>query len=321
MDQRERLIVENLLLGDPSATANALTAAIQSEDLDLDALLVAVIDLLSEADDAVSLLIARGADPTACDTAGRSALDLTRLRDKSHLQPIMLSSEASALWEPHGLPLPPLLIELIQDGVWPVRDRRTQDSTPLVDRALAERFGHSLISLATPIFKTAVRYSSMSSERLPFSHLWDEVDPACCLMIADMGLGADTPIFLHYHDCDQPPRVITSIYPIGPYREAGFRWTELAADFAYFARILGLDNNGPFRWVIDRTVDVLRTQRFTRMNMAIEVEYTANPVRVSWTVGDTIDSALFPTVREADRAAYELKRSLWSTYLGENPPT
>ncbi|WAS96886.1 hypothetical protein [Nannocystis punicea] len=138
------------------------------------------------------------------------------------------------------LPLPPLLVLLIDQGRWP-RTREEalgQHRRPWVEltriHALApEEDG---LYLARPPFVTV----RAEMARNPF---WGDplsdpggIDPDLALVLGDFGLGSDAPILLDYRLDLAQPQVLRLLWS----RSEGNRWVVAAPDFAGFAAALGL---------------------------------------------------------------------------------
>lgn len=137
------------------------------------------------------------------------------------------------------LEIPPLLLSLIEAGVWPSR----RD-------AVAEQSGRSLIPedrnrrlrgicLYPPPFKTLAETGAGKDPNDFYARhgAMHELVPDATIEIADFGVGADSPILLDYRRGPSNPRVIFLEWPGG---DGENYWVEMAPDFDSFAEMLGL---------------------------------------------------------------------------------
>ncbi len=149
------------------------------------------------------------------------------------------------------LPLPDRLASLIESGRWPTTGAavRIQNDEPIVPVARIQALapGQDGLCLYRPPFRTVaediVRVPSLADYWSEFGAI-EQLDPELALIIADFGLGSDTPILLDYRPGDDP-QVLTiqwsSVEGDDGTRRAENRWIVLAASFDEFVERLGLN--------------------------------------------------------------------------------
>lgn len=141
------------------------------------------------------------------------------------------------------LPLPKLLLQLIDSGVWPSNDGPSmsqQQLKPLFTEENVRRFAQeeSLICLQPPPFRTVASERDASGA----GDFWDrfgalhQINPTMAVIIGDFGLGSDAPIVLDYSRNEMDPPVLRLRW--GPNQEND--WVQGAQNFHEFAVILGL---------------------------------------------------------------------------------
>ena len=142
------------------------------------------------------------------------------------------------------LDLPSGLSRLIADGVWPSAagpSMTAQQLDPTIPAERVRRFAaeESVICLQPPPFPTIAEEQAAGGagdfwER--FGAL-DQIDPKRALIIADFGLGSDSPVILDFaRDASNPPVLRLRWGPRGQ----GNEWVQGARDFDEFAAMLGL---------------------------------------------------------------------------------
>lgn len=140
---------------------------------------------------------------------------------------------------------------MIESGRWPSDDAaiRHQNMEPVVpiERVRAMAPDQDGLCLYGPPFKTVAEDigADPSIERY-FNEFGavEQLDPVRALIIADFGLGSDTPILLDYRRGDNP-QVLTLQWSFvegeAGKRRPDNRWTVLADSFDDFVDRLGLD--------------------------------------------------------------------------------
>lgn len=167
------------------------------------------------------------------------------------------------------LPVPGLLLELVDRGVWPAdwqQAARLEEAYPphhfdgKQRTEWLERYGPPLVSVER-IRLIHPKESCLHFEPPPFlpsrqrSHTaWGqeeffasaEVDRDLIIEIGDFGHGSDTPIILDYENRPEEPNVrrlaikLVRSGPEGRRRSWDNHWVEIAPSFDEFARLLGL---------------------------------------------------------------------------------
>jgi hypothetical protein len=140
------------------------------------------------------------------------------------------------------LPLPELLIRLIDSGVWPSSNgpsMNLQQFQPLFTEESVRRFAReeTIICLQPPPFPT-VAYECGNCT----NDFWDrfgalhQIDPEMALIIGDFGLGSDAPIILDYSRNEIDPPVLRLSWRSNQKNE----WVQGAKNFHEFASMLKL---------------------------------------------------------------------------------
>lgn len=139
------------------------------------------------------------------------------------------------------LPLPTLLTEMVNSGVWPTGNPNLQEFKPILGKEAAQKLSSrdDLIVLMPPPFHT------IGDEVRGGNRFWEtgvtnpkQIDYDKALIIADFGMGSDSPIVLYYND-DEPPRVMYLRW-IGNGHEIRHEWVETHPTFHEFALAVGL---------------------------------------------------------------------------------
>ena len=108
--------------------------------------------------------------------------------------------------------LPPGLVRLIAEGVWPSAagpSMTAQQFNPLIPADRARRFAEEepLICLQPPPFPTIARLRAAGGA----GDFWEQfgalgqIDPERALVIGDFGLGSDSPTILDFRRAANPP--------------------------------------------------------------------------------------------------------------------
>ncbi|MEM9563980.1 MAG: hypothetical protein AAGA93_15265 [Actinomycetota bacterium] len=147
------------------------------------------------------------------------------------------------------LPLPPLLLTLVDDGRWPATAEvaRRQHLAPLVsaERIAAVADDQDSLYLYPPPFQTVAEDIAILDEAgwtfWPEFGSTHELDPALALIIGDFGLGSDSPILLDYRSTPEPT-VLRLAWLDGGTAPAppATTWVTIAPSFADFAAAIGL---------------------------------------------------------------------------------
>lgn len=143
----------------------------------------------------------------------------------------------------HRFTLPERLSELIEDGSWPrsQADVNRQNLEPI----LGEEAAHALsqeddrIVLMTPPFHTISDEVGWGNDFWT-THLSNvgEIDYAKAVIIADFGLGSDSPIILYYEHQDRP--IVMYLKWSVEGRKARQQWIRTHNSFEDFATDVGL---------------------------------------------------------------------------------
>lgn len=137
--------------------------------------------------------------------------------------------------------LPAQLNKLIESGAWPTGNANMQELKPLLGKHAAQQLSpeDDRIILMTPPFHT------ISDEVRGGNTFWqtgvsnpNEIDYDKALIIADFGLGSDSPIILYYDSADSP-RVMYLRW-IGNGHDIRHQWLETHKCFEDFAAAVGL---------------------------------------------------------------------------------
>jgi hypothetical protein len=116
---------------------------------------------------------------------------------------------------------------------------------PIISPDRVPRFApeETLICLQPPPFPTIakVRAAGRAGNFWERFGALDQIDPERALLVGDFGLGSDSPIILDYARNASNPPVLRLRW--GP-RGQGNEWVQGACDFAEFAQMLGLAENG-----------------------------------------------------------------------------
>ena len=82
----------------------------------------------------------------------------------------------------------------------------------------------------------------------------ENIDPTLAIIIADFGLGSDSPIVLDYRGSPTEPAVLRLAWelehpPAGDQCLVRTRWVQCAQTFDHFVDLSGLATAAPLRWL------------------------------------------------------------------------
>ena len=142
-----------------------------------------------------------------------------------------------------GLPVPPRLLALMDRGLWPrtSAEELKQNLKSLVPKERVQSFApeEDRIYLIKPPFDTVAKARSARESKFWSSHgALEGIAPDLCVIIADFGLGSDSPVLLDYRQDRFNPAVIRLQWR----KPQPNVWVCCANDFNEFADKLGLDD-------------------------------------------------------------------------------
>lgn len=138
--------------------------------------------------------------------------------------------------------LPVLLSNLIKSGVWPTDNPNKQEFSPLLKKDAARKMSpeDDRIILMPPPFHT------IGDEVRGGNSFWrkgvtnpNEIEYDKALIIADFGMGSDSPIILYYDSMESP--TVMYLRWTGNADDIRQQWIETHATFDEFAKAVGLD--------------------------------------------------------------------------------
>ena len=138
--------------------------------------------------------------------------------------------------------LPAMLNKLIESGVWATGNSNQQELRPLLGKEAAQKLSAEdrRIVLMTPPFHT------IGDEVRGGNNFWktgvtnpNEIDYERALIIADFGLGSDSPIILYYETANSP--TVMYLRWLGNGQNIRHQWVETHTTFDEFASAVGLD--------------------------------------------------------------------------------
>lgn len=137
----------------------------------------------------------------------------------------------------NSLPLPALLLELIEGNRW-----RTPEDHRVFDRLFPEHSGVTFYSPSQMEKETSWWLSlsiggSCLRGRPDSNHAPGDIERSLTVLIGDVGMGFDAPFALDYRTSNLNPRVIH--YRRHEHTERS-RWLEIAPDFQSFVHLLNL---------------------------------------------------------------------------------
>ncbi|WP_078120104.1 hypothetical protein [Thiosocius teredinicola] len=139
-----------------------------------------------------------------------------------------------------SLPLPPLLIELADAGVWPSFGSRRSNATDLgrEKARLLSSTDDSLVLMPAP-------FHTIADEVAEGNEFWvgalsnvGEIDYAKAVIIADFGPGSDSVVVLYYGEGSEPD--IRYLKWEGEGNRLRHAWIRTHRSFEAFAQTLGL---------------------------------------------------------------------------------
>jgi len=152
----------------------------------------------------------------------------------------------------HQFELPPLLTSLIANGRWPQTSKEalSQNLRSWIPAERVRNFAkeEDKLYLCAPPFRTIA--GEIGSASKPVLEFWSEfgalndISPEEALIIADFGLGSDSPIILHYRDNPRLPCVLRLRWSSDTPGKTSNKWVMGARSFDEFAEMLGL-GTGP----------------------------------------------------------------------------
>lgn len=141
-----------------------------------------------------------------------------------------------------GLPIPKELLDLLESGRWPrsVDEENQQNLRALISEERVRNLAaeESRIFLYSPPFTTIA--SEIRGSGKSFYAQWGalpQIVPALAIVIADFGLGSDSPIILDYRMSPTSPQVLRLRWS-EPGQENN--WAMMTPDFRTFVEALGL---------------------------------------------------------------------------------
>jgi hypothetical protein len=157
------------------------------------------------------------------------------------------------------LPLPNRLLTLIDSGIWPrtLDEARHQGLRGLVSKERIQFFApeQDQIYLLSPPFSTVATRMLQGDKFWSKFGALERISPELCVLIADFGMGSDSPILLDYRRGVSNPAVIgLKLNPVlgetltgGRKRVVGWAnvWQRFADTFDAFADMLGLEQHVP----------------------------------------------------------------------------
>jgi len=144
--------------------------------------------------------------------------------------------------------LPHLLKRFLEGGVWPTTNQNNQEITPLPGKDAAQKLSSDddRIILAVPPFH------SIGDEIRSGNCFWisgvtnpKDIDYEKALIIADFGIGSDSPIILYYENVHSPS--VMFLQWSGNGQDVRHQWIETHSTFDQFACEIGLDVKMEFR--------------------------------------------------------------------------
>lgn len=141
-----------------------------------------------------------------------------------------------------NLPLPKRLIDLVESGLWPqtADEALRQNLRSLVSKERIQLFApqEDRIYLLSPPFHTvAKRMSGKGGNFWSKYGALEGIAPDLSVVIADFGIGSDSPILLDYRKDPDSPTVIRLLWR----KPASNIWVRCAETFDEFADMLQLE--------------------------------------------------------------------------------
>lgn len=125
--------------------------------------------------------------------------------------------------------LPPLLVDLIESGVWYTPGSDVDPRIPVQVVREWDRFAKGIHLINVP--PTVQQDAEASPEFYKEFGALSEIDPAACIVIADFGIGSDSPIVLDLSKT--PPPVLRLRFPDRDESERTTTWETIAPDASH----------------------------------------------------------------------------------------
>lgn len=147
----------------------------------------------------------------------------------------------------HGLKIPETLCRLIESGIWPNADTPWQEiNRQDCDPILGVEAAHALSPEDNRIVMMKPPFHTIADEVAGGNKFWvtgvtnaTEIDYEKAVVIADFGIGSDSPIILLYRDMDPP--IIMYLRWSGNGNNIQHKWTQTHESFEDFAVAVGLE--------------------------------------------------------------------------------
>jgi hypothetical protein len=142
-----------------------------------------------------------------------------------------------------SLELPKLLSQLIEQGTWPQAGANVneQEFEPIIDSGIVNKIfpGEDRVSLMPPPFHTIAdeKYDEHDFWKTGVSN-YVEIEYSKALIIADFGVGSDSPIVLYYGSENEPD--IRFLKWLGNGSSITHKWIRSHGSFEEFANEVGL---------------------------------------------------------------------------------
>ena len=142
----------------------------------------------------------------------------------------------------HNHEIPVGLTTLVESGVWPNETPNMQELKPLLEKKAAQTLSPDddrIVLMTTP-------FHTIADEVRGGNKFWTsgvtnvgEIDYEDAVIIADFGLGSDSPVILYYGKSDCP--TVMYLRWSGNGEDIRHDWVETHSTFDDFAKAVGLD--------------------------------------------------------------------------------
>jgi hypothetical protein len=147
----------------------------------------------------------------------------------------------------HGLQIPEALCRLIESGVWPNAETPWQEiNQQEIHPILGAEAAHALSPDDDCIVMMKPPFHTIADEVAGGNKYWvsgvtnaNEIDYAKAVIIADFGLGSDSPIILYYRNMNSP--VVMYLRWSGNGNNIQHQWIQTHNSFEEFAVAVGLE--------------------------------------------------------------------------------
>jgi hypothetical protein len=147
----------------------------------------------------------------------------------------------------HELKIPAALCRLIEAGVWPNADTPWQEiNRQSFHPILGAEAAHSLSPDDDRIVMMKPPFHTIADEVAGGNDFWvsgltnaSEIDYDKAVIIADFGMGSDSPIILYYGDVDLPVVMYLRWIGNGNGNDIRHEWIQTHASFEEFAESVG----------------------------------------------------------------------------------